>query len=608
MQALADQLIQQRYAVDIATQGEDAKSYLSLFSYDLIVLDLMLPDGNGIEFCKTFRQAGYENPLLILTAHASTVEKVNALDAGADDYVVKPFDFAELGARIRALLRREHQTLPTVLHWGPLTLDPNTCETYYHATPIHFTPKEFALTELFLRNPNRVFSLGAIIEDLWSFEDPPSEDAVRTHIKGLRQKLKVAGAPKDLIKTVYGLGYRLKPTADLPVEHPASPSVAPPRDPVPVTDQNDAIPLAVTRAWKQYQDTMQSRIDSLETAAVALSQGVLSQELHQNSRSNAHKLVGALGSFGFSEGSRLARELEQLLQRSASLDSEETWRVLALVQQLRQSLTQSVPQNVPDTVVNTLNQGAPLLLIVSHDRQLCRDLKATAQLYRFQTQIVHELNQVSATVARVHPQLVLFDSLLLKGKTEQLCDLIQPVEGHLMALLILEAHPTLEKRLAMIQQGADQILERSSSPEQLIKAAAKMLQTMTAQARVGIVDDDPQFLAILKASLAPWGFQLLTLEGASRLWETLEQQPLDVLVLDIEMPGINGLELCQILRADPRWQQLPILFLTAHQDDQTRTQAFRAGADDFINKSVAPTELATRILNRLKHQNLPTSL
>lgn len=209
MESLAELLIQQRYAVDIAVDGSSAETYVDLFDYDLIVLDLMLPDGDGIQFARLFREEGYANPLMILTAKESTTEKVKALDAGADDYVVKPFNFDELCARIRALLRREHQGLPPILSWGPLRLDPSACETTYKNSSVRLTPKEFSMMELFLRHPHRVYSLGAIIDDLWSFEDPPGEDAVRTHIKGLRRKLRQAGAPKDLIKTVYGLGYRL---------------------------------------------------------------------------------------------------------------------------------------------------------------------------------------------------------------------------------------------------------------------------------------------------------------------------------------------------------------------------------------------------------------
>ena len=128
----------------------------------------------------------------------------------ADDYVVKPFNFDELCARIRALLRRDSHVSTSDLHWGDLTLKPDTFEVFYSEHQLHTTPKEYALLELFLRHPHQVFSLDAIIEDIWSFEDPPSGDVVRTHIKGLRQKLKAGGAPKNFIETVYGLGYRLK--------------------------------------------------------------------------------------------------------------------------------------------------------------------------------------------------------------------------------------------------------------------------------------------------------------------------------------------------------------------------------------------------------------
>ena len=211
METLAESLIKQRYAVDIAIDGETAQEFLALFSYDLIVLDMLLPDISGISLCQQFRRQGIHSPILMLTARDASTDKVQALDAGADDYVVKPFNFEELCARIRALLRRDSQALTCVLNWGDLSLNSNTFEVFYGERQLHTTPKEYALLELFLRHPSRLFSLDAIIENLWSFEDPPSGDAVRTHIKGLRQKLKAGGAPKDLIETVYGLGYRLNP-------------------------------------------------------------------------------------------------------------------------------------------------------------------------------------------------------------------------------------------------------------------------------------------------------------------------------------------------------------------------------------------------------------
>ncbi|MBE9129083.1 response regulator transcription factor [Coleofasciculus sp. LEGE 07092] len=170
----------------------------------------MLPKLDGISLCQRLRRSGKMTPVLMLTAKDTSSDKVMGLDAGADDYVVKPFDLPELTARIRALLRRGSSTIPPILEWERLSLNPSSCEVTYAGQPLHLTPKEYALLELFLRNSNRVLSRSIILDRLWSFDDPPGEDAVKVHIKDLRKKLRIAGAPPDLIQTVYGLGYRLK--------------------------------------------------------------------------------------------------------------------------------------------------------------------------------------------------------------------------------------------------------------------------------------------------------------------------------------------------------------------------------------------------------------
>lgn len=209
-EALAEALTDQHYTVDIAPDGEAGWDLVEAFSYDLVLLDVMLPKLDGISLCQQIRSQGFRMPVLLLTARDASVDKVLGLDAGADDYVVKPFDLQELGARIRALLRRGSSTSPPVLKCGLLQLDPSSCEVTYRNKFLNLTPKEYSLLELFLRNRRRVFSRSAILESLWSFEEPPEEDTVKAHIKGLRQKLKAVGAPANLIETIYGLGYRLK--------------------------------------------------------------------------------------------------------------------------------------------------------------------------------------------------------------------------------------------------------------------------------------------------------------------------------------------------------------------------------------------------------------
>lgn len=331
MEVLAGKLIEQRYAVDIASTGEMGWEFILLFDFDLVVLDWMLPDIDGVKLCQQIRAEGYTMPIMLLTARDRQNDKVLGLDAGADDYVVKPFDFDELTARIRVLLRREINVSSPILEWGNLRLDPKAHEVYHQNQLLPLTPKEYGIIELFMRHPHQVFSPGAIIDNLWAGEDPPGEEAVRTHIKGLRQKLKAVGMAKDTVKTVYGVGYRLK------------------------TDD---------------------------------------------------------------------------------------------------------------------------------------------------------------------------------------------------------------------------------------------------------IDDDPQVLLSLSISLEPWGFEITTLDKSTQFWEVLESTEPDILVLDIDMPDLNGIELCQILRSDRFWQHLPVLFLSVHQDEQTQNRAFNIGADDYICKPVTGSLLANRILNRLRRSRI----
>jgi DNA-binding response OmpR family regulator len=208
--AIAEELSDRHYAVEVAYDGEEAWELLDVFTYDLILLDVMMPKMDGITLCQKIRAKGNSIPILMLTAKDTIGDKVIGLDAGADDYIIKPFDLEELTARIRALLRRGSTALPPVLAWGDLRLDPSTCEVFYQDSLLPLSPKEYKLLEFFLRNGRRVFSRAQILEHLWPFEQVPEEATVKAHIRGLRQKLELAGAPHDLIETVYGLGYRLK--------------------------------------------------------------------------------------------------------------------------------------------------------------------------------------------------------------------------------------------------------------------------------------------------------------------------------------------------------------------------------------------------------------
>jgi DNA-binding response OmpR family regulator len=207
---LTEALTNRQYTVDVAQDGEAAWHWIEALDYDLVLLDVTLPKMNGIRFCQQLRDRNASTPVLMLTARDTIADKIIGLDAGADAYMVKPFDLEELMAQIRALLRRGGTTVRPKLYWGGLSLDPTTYEVMYGEQLLSLTRKEYSLLELLLANGRKVLSRPGIIDRLWSIDDSPTEEAVKTHIRTLQQKLRNVGAPDDLIETVHGLGYRMK--------------------------------------------------------------------------------------------------------------------------------------------------------------------------------------------------------------------------------------------------------------------------------------------------------------------------------------------------------------------------------------------------------------
>lgn len=200
-------LVEEGHAVDLAYSGEEGLEWVEVGEHDAIVLDVMLPGIDGFEVCRRLRRRRVMTPILLLTARDAVNDRVIGLDAGADDYLVKPFAFAELAARLRALYRRPAETVEAVLQASNVTLDPATRQVWRGNDEVALPNKEFRILEYLMRHPGRVLTRAMIAEHVWDYDFPNVTNVIDVHIRQLRRKLDDP-YPGELIQTVRGVGYR----------------------------------------------------------------------------------------------------------------------------------------------------------------------------------------------------------------------------------------------------------------------------------------------------------------------------------------------------------------------------------------------------------------
>lgn len=625
---LKQSLTAQHYLVERASDGQMGWELAEAFEYNLILLDLMLPKLDGICFCQRLRSPQYppllnhNTPILLMTGETAYTKRVAGLDAGADDYISKPFDLDELLARVRALLRRGNIERSPLLIWEHLQLDPSLCQVRYRGQPIHLSSKEYKLLELFLRHPQRIFSHGTLIEHLWALEDIPTENAIRAQIKGVRKKLREVGLT-DCIETVYGLGYRLKKAqldeggSELASERATSVeghqelSTVPQSKLQPVSLMQTSSASNIHHLWQQYQPQYCVRLDVVEQAVSALHTTTLSEDLCQQAQREAHTLKGSLGLFGLEQGSMLSGEIEQLLAATDRLDPSQKHRLLQLTSQLRRIMLVSEPENQQSENQQSENQQPnlptlssevrtrPRLLVI--DKGEIAELESVVRAINLDCKIATTLSEVQLHLQQFYPDVVLLD-LAFPGSTEQGFELLTQLAIQFqLPVVVLANEESLNDRVRVAQLGGKGFLQKPITASEITKAVVNVLRSSNStSAKVLIVDDDAQLLEGLRQLLQPWGFQVTLLSQPQQLWQMLEQVEPDLLLLDIEMPELNGIDLCQVVRNDLRWGDLPILILSARNDEATVQQVFMAGADDYVSKPIRSAELVARVLARLE--------
>ncbi|AFY96775.1 response regulator [Chamaesiphon minutus] len=562
-----------KYTIDLASDGQVGLDLSDAYAYDAILLDVTLPKKDGVSVCREIRARGNSVPILLLTALDSPADRTRGLDAGADDYLGKPFDRNELLARIRALLRRSHDSTLPILTWGSLQLDPVSTTVTFDERLVPLTPKEYSLLELFLRNSKRVFSCSAILDRLWS-EDSPSEDTIRTHIKGLRHKLRAAGAAADFIETVYGIGYRLKP-----LEAPGTP--------------------LLTEAWEKFKGQVSEQVATLEQ----LAQKVLDREVlpdwQERGKQIAHSLTGSLGTFGFSLSSELARQIEKLLGEPQDWRADRGRLLYSIVTALREELERSAPvANLPGFESEL---KLDILLVSAADPQGER-IQSLASTRDWLVQIVPTIAAARSQLQQYRIRSIVLTPDAL-DRTEEVLRLLVEVNKQVppipvIALTAASLHPAIR------QLGTLQPVDPLGNVDPIESIERAIAEAESSQTHILAVDDDLKILAILRALLVPWGYRVTTLADSQKLWEVLPITQPDLLILDVEMPLVGGLDVCRSIRDRPEWSHLPIIVLTAHTEPTLIQQVFAIGADDFATKPVIGPEIIARITNLLERQQV----
>ncbi|MBD2231002.1 response regulator [Phormidium tenue] len=598
-----------RYTVEQAADGLIAQELAALWNYDLILLDVNIPRLDGLSLCRYLRGQGVSTAILMLTAQAKDEDVITGLDAGADDYVTKPFEVSQVLARIRALLRRGARaaTIPPLV-WGQLCLDPTLAQVTFSGQVVPLTPKEYSLLELFLRHPQRVLSRSAILDHLWTIDDSPTEGAVTNLVKDLRNRLKRSGVVENLIQTVYGLGYRLR---DLPPSlvlgtvnngfHGPSGGAQAETKPLVTTPKSKALEAIAAR----FQASLQQRLAVVEAAVRSLQAGSLPPQQRAIAQDEAHRLAGGLGTFGYDEGSTHARQIEQLLG-DRPLQTTEVDQLSRHLLDLKQTLALT-PKPISteiDGAIAPIQRHLGVALAV--EPKLLTRLQVDAASHGWHLAQATDLSELLQTLAQGRAEAV----VLTLDQSAPLAEKLAPLREvkhrfPRMPVLVLTGHDSLEERVQVARLQGDRYLVAPATPTQIFDILNHLLpETQAPEAQVMVVDNDPITRGAITELLTPWGLQVTELGDPSQFWEVLRQVQPDLLLLALEMPTFSGIDLCQVVRQDSRFGNLPILMVAAHPDTVTVRQVFEMGADDLIGKPIVGPELVTRVLSRIERSRL----
>jgi DNA-binding response OmpR family regulator len=581
-------------SVDVVDDGLTGLARAQQHEYDVIVIDMTLPQLDGINLCRQLRERGYQNSILMLTATEQVSDRVQSIDAGADDYMVKPYAPDELLFKTHSLSNSKRGQMPATTHitWENLCLDVTRNIFSSQEKEINLTAKEYCLLELFLYNPQRIFSRSSILHKLWDFSISPSQQIVSDHVENVRRRLQDASV-NDPIETVHGLGYRLR---------------APQTCSVTATAEQQ-ITAKTNRIWEKFKDKFLAQVIVLQQAAELLQQHQLTSDQQLRACHAANNLAGSLSTFGFMNGSQLAKQCESILQSVVPISLSEVRLLRNLVTSLQQELSRNLAsQAAPATPVYQ-----PTILMIDQDLAFADRLRREATIGGLKVELATDFQIARRSMEQHSPDVILLD-LSCVATPENSFPLLKELTQRIPHIPVvcftkpdnLEQTWNINERLALMTNGCI-LLEKPQPVSAVLNVINSVLQRQQSpyQHRVMVVDDNPLILTKLAELLNPHRIEVVPLHNIQQFWEVLNTKRPHLLIIDPEIPGYQDINFFKAVRNDPQWQDLPIIALSAHDDQEQREQAFLAGADDYLSKFIAPQTLVHHVLCRLKKAGLP---
>jgi len=367
--------------------------------------------------------------------------------------------------------------------------------------------------------------------------------------------------------------------------------------------------VAMRAVWERHRGRIIANMGEIERALAAVGTASFDEQLRGEARRSAHMLSGSLGMFGFTRASEAAHELEQELARAGRARTTTLATLLSIVRRgLDWEQLAARAGGPPSALAGPAH--APertAMLIVDRDSDRRARIAAASAARGTPCETVASAREARTLCAQRAPALVLLDLSERREEMDEAFVLLSDLSSAMppIPVLLLTDSPAFADRLQAVRGGSCAVLERSLTPDELLGAVEQFrARRRLAATRVLVVDDDPTVHELLRSLLLPHDLELFTLADPLRFWETLEEVAPELLVLDVDMPEVNGPELCRTVRNDPRWSRLPVVFLAARSDADTVEEVFNAGADDYVAKATLGPEFVARISNRLERVRL----